>query len=87
MHEILKNCSDYNFEKSQAHIDDWIKRREIGIGGRPYTCERANSVGIGCGNCDLEKKKKWVKVGDSYIETDEESSPSPIRFAYRKATD
>lgn len=87
LHEILKNCSDYNFEKSQAHIDDWIKRREIGIGGRPYTCERANSVGIGCGNCDLEKKKKWVKVGDSYIETDEESSPSPIRFAYRKATD
>jgi hypothetical protein len=87
LHEILKNCSDYNFEKSQAHIDDWIKRREIGIGGRPYTCERANSVGIGCGNCDLEKKKKWVKVGDSYIETDEESSPSPIRFAYRKAAD
>lgn len=85
LHEILKNCSDYNFEKSQAHIDDWIKRRELGIGGRPYTCERANSVGIGCGNCDLEKRKKWIKVGDSFVETDEESSPSPIRFAYRKA--
>jgi hypothetical protein len=84
LHEILKNCDDYNFEKSQAHIDDWIKRREIGIGGRPYTCERANSVGVGCGNCNLERKKKWIKVGDSYIETDEESSPSPIRFAYTR---
>lgn len=86
LHEILKNCSDYNFEKSQAHIDDWIKRRELGIGGRPYTCERANSVGVGCGNCDLEKRKKWIKVGDSYVETDEESSPSPIRFAYKRAS-
>ena len=84
LHEILKNCNDYNFEKSQAHIDDWIKRREIGIGGRPYTCERANSVGVGCGNCDLDKRKKWIKVGNSYVETDEESSPSPIRFAYKR---
>ena len=87
LHEILKNCNDYNFEKSQAHIDDWIKRRELGIGGRPYTCERANSVGVGCGNCNLEKKKKWIKVGDSFVETDEESSPSPVRFAYRRNTD
>lgn len=87
LHEILKNCNDYNFEKSQAHIDDWIKRRELGIGGRPYTCERANSVGVGCGNCNLEKKKKWIRVGDSFVETDEESSPSPVRFAYRKNMD
>jgi DNA primase catalytic subunit len=87
LHEILKNCGDYNFEKSQAHIDDWIKRRELGIGGRPYTCDRANSVGVGCGNCDLDKRKKWIKVGDSYVETDEESSPSPIRFAYTRLKD
>lgn len=86
LHEILKNCDDYNFEKSQAHIDDWIKRRELGIGGRPYTCDRANSVGVGCGNCNLEKKKKWIRVGDSFVETDEDSSPSPVRFAYRKNT-
>jgi hypothetical protein len=84
LHEILKNCGDYNFEKSQAHIDDWIKRRELGIGGRPYTCDRANSVGVGCGNCDLDKRKKWIRIGDSYVETDEESSPSPIRFAYTR---
>lgn len=82
LHEILSNCDDYIPSKSQAHIDDWIKRREIGIGGRPYTCERANSVGVGCGQCSLEKKNKWVKVGDRFIETQEKSSPSPVRFAY-----
>lgn len=87
LHEILRNTSDYNFEKSQAHIDDWVKRRELGIGGRPYTCERANSAGIGCGDCNLEPKKKWQRVGDSYIETDEYSSPSPIRYAYRRKRD
>jgi hypothetical protein len=85
LHEILGNCEDYNPSKSQAHINDWIKRREMGIGGRPYTCERANSVGVGCGSCSLEKKNKWVKVGDRFIETQEKVSPSPVRFAYRAA--
>lgn len=86
LHQILGNCEDYNPNKSQAHINDWIKRRELGIGGRPYTCERANVVGVGCGNCSLEKKNKWVKVGDRFIETQEKSSPSPVRFAYKSAT-
>ncbi len=84
LHQILSNCHDYNVEKSSAHINDWIRRREIGIGGRPYTCERANSAGVGCGSCQLDEKKKWVKVGDKYVETNEKSSPSPIRFAYRQ---
>jgi tetrahydrodipicolinate N-succinyltransferase len=65
------------------HVNDWIKRRELGIGGRPYTCERANSAGVGCGECSLEKKNKWVKIGDKYVETQEQSSPSPVRFAYK----
>ena len=87
LHEILSNCNDYNFEKSSAHITDWIRRRELGIGGRPYTCERANAVGVGCGNCSLEKRNKWVKVGDKFIETNEQSSPSPVRFAYKTIKD
>lgn len=82
LHEILSNCSDYNLEKSSAHINDWIKRRQLGIGGRPYTCERANAGGVGCGDCSLESRNKWVKVGDKFMETQEKSSPSPIRFAY-----
>lgn len=82
LNEILKNCDDYNPEISAAHINDWIKRREHGIGGRPYSCKRANAAGVGCGNCDLEPKKKWIRVGDKFIETDEETEPSPIRFAY-----
>jgi hypothetical protein len=83
LHEILSNCEDYNFEKSSAHINDWIRRRQMGIGGRPYTCERANSVGVGCGDCALELKNKYVKLGDRLVETQEKSSPSPIRFAYK----
>ena len=83
LHSILNMCSDYNIEKSTAHINDWIKRRQIGIGGRPFSCERANSVGVGCGDCELEAKKKWIKVGNKYVESQETSSPSPIRFAYR----
>lgn len=82
LHEILRNCDDYNFEKSQAHIDDWMRRREMDIGGRPYTCRRANEAGVGCMDCNLESKKKWVKIGDSWVESDEEANPSPIRFAY-----
>lgn len=87
LHEILSSCDDYNFEKSSAHITDWVKRRELGIGGRPYTCERANAVGVGCGNCSLQKRNKWVKVGDKFVETTEQSSPSPIRFAYKTIKD
>lgn len=83
LHEILSNCEDYNFEKSSAHINDWIKRRQMGIGGRPYTCQRANSVGVGCGECSLDLKNKYVKVGNRFVETQEKSSPSPIRFAYK----
>jgi hypothetical protein len=83
LHEILSQCHDYNFEKSSAHINDWIKRRQMGIGGRPYTCERANSAGVGCGDCSLEHKNKWVRIGDRYVETQEKNSPSPVRFAYR----
>lgn len=83
LHQILSNCEDYNVEKTNSHIKDWVRRRELGIGGRPYTCERANAVGVGCGECSLEKKKKWVKIGNRYVESEEVSSPSPIRFAYK----
>lgn len=83
LHKILSNCEDYNVEKSNSHINDWIRRRQLGIGGRPYTCERANVAGVGCGQCHLDKKKKWIKIGNKYVESEEESSPSPIRFAYK----
>ena len=82
LHEILSYCEDYNLAKSTSHINDWIKRREMGIGGRPYTCERANAAGVGCGQCSLEERNKWVKVNGKFIETNEKSSPSPVRFAY-----
>jgi len=83
LHGILSNCSDYNFEKTDSHIQDWIRRRDLGIGGRPFTCSRANASGVGCMDCTLESKPKWIKVGDSYIETEEKLEPSPIRFAYQ----
>lgn len=84
LHAILSNCDDYNPEKTQSHIDDWLRRRELGIGGRPFTCEKANQLGVGCGNCQLEAKEKWVNVGDKIMKTGEFSQPSPIRFAYKK---
>lgn len=84
LHEILKNCDDYNWEKSQSHINDWIKRREMGIGGRPYTCTRANAANVGCGDCHLEPKKKWVEINGTLVEMEEEAQPSPVRFAYHR---
>lgn len=83
LHEILSCCDDYNVEKSTSHINDWMRRRQLGIGGRPYTCERANSAGVGCGACQLDERKKWAKIGDRYVETEETSAPSPVRFGYR----
>lgn len=82
LHAILSQCDDYNEHKSQSHIDDWKRRREMGIGGRPYSCQRANSAGVGCGDCHLEARPKVEKVGDKWVETGEEALPSPIRFAY-----
>jgi len=54
----------------------------MGIGGRPFTCERANAAGVGCGQCSLEEKNKWIKINGKFFETNEKSSPSPVRFAY-----
>lgn len=87
LHAILSNCDDYNLEKSQAHINDWIKRREMGIGGRPYTCARMKAAGIVCGSCGtLEPKEKYEVVGDRMIPTGEMASPSPVRFIYTRKT-
>lgn len=86
LHAILRNCTDYNEAKSESHIRDWIRRRELGIGGRPYSCARANSAGVGCGDCELEAKEKWQVVGDRMVPTGEKASPSPVRFAYSRVT-
>lgn len=86
LYAILGQCHDFNPDVSRAHVDDWIRRREMGIGGKPYSCKTANEKGFGCGNCDLEVRKKWVKSGNTIIKTEEDARPSPIRFAYsRKA--
>lgn len=82
LHAILAQCDDYNPDKSQSHIDDWKRRREMGIGGRPYSCQRANSAGVGCGDCRLEARSKVERVGDRWVETGELAMPSPIRYAY-----
>jgi hypothetical protein len=84
LHSILQNCDDYNPEKTNAHLNDWVRRRELGIGGRPYSCARANAAGIGCGECNLEAKDRWQVVGDRMVPTGEKASPSPVRFAYRR---
>lgn len=81
---ILSNCTDFNLEKSRSHIDDWIRRREMGIGGRPFSCARARSAGVGCGSCDLDPKEKMERVGDNWIGTGEMAEPSAFRFAYRR---
>ncbi len=84
LHEVFSHCHDYNFEISSSHIDDWIKRREYGIGGRPYTCEKAKQVGISCSGCGkMEPRKKMVHLSDNkVVETNEFSAPSPVRHAY-----
>lgn len=85
LHEILSQCSDYHFELSNHHIEDWIKRREYNIGGRPFTCEKAKQIGIMCSGCSgMEPRPKIVDVGSGkFRETDEFSKPSPVRFAYK----
>lgn len=81
---LLSKLDDYNYEISMAHIEDWIKRREYDIGGRPFTCNKAKEVGIMCPDCyKLEPNTKKVQVGNKWVDTDEQSTPSPIRFAYR----
>jgi len=84
LHQILSLCSDYDYERTMSHVDDWLARREREIGGRPYSCKTANEKGIGCGDCDtkMEKKKKWIRVGDRYVESEEYAEPSPVRYAY-----
>lgn len=84
LHEVLSECSDYSWEISNSHVEDWIKRREYGIGGRPFTCEKAQQVGINCSGCNsVEPRKKVLQLStNKYVETEEFSSPSPVRFCY-----
>ena len=84
LHKVLSQCTDYHFEVSNAHVQDWVKRREYGIGGRPFTCAKAKQVGIMCTGCEgMEPKRKILALANNrYVETDEFSAPSPIRFAY-----
>lgn len=84
LHAILGNCNDYSPDRTQSHIDDWVKRRELGIGGKPYSCERANQAGVGCGDCALEVKDKFVRINSKLVKTGEKASPSPVRFAYKR---
>lgn len=84
LHPILSNTTDYRFEKTQAHVEDWVARRERGIGGRPFTCRKVKELGMECsGCCELEPKHKSVTKGNKVIFLENEySDPSPIRFAY-----
>lgn len=85
LHAILRLCDDYSPEKSSAHINDWIHRRESGRGGRPFSCRRAKEAGIICGNCDkMEPHDKMINAGGQLITTGELAEPSPIRFIYPK---
>lgn len=77
--EFLAHCEDYNFQISDNHVKDWIRRRENGRGGRPFTCEKAKEVGIMCQDCDKLKPARR-KINGYLIE--EEVSPSPVRLAY-----
>lgn len=82
--QILSNCNDFNMDKSMSHINDWVRRREMNIGGHPYSCAKVNAMGIGCGNCDLKPKERMEKVGSNWIATGEYADPSPIRYGYHK---
>ncbi len=84
LYAILRNCDDFDEDRSRHHIDDWIARREAGIGGRPYSCKSANQKGVGCGDCDLEPRKRYSRVGDVVVETEEYADPSPIRYIYTR---
>lgn len=85
LHQMLANCEDYNEVRSNSYIQDWIRRREKGIGGHPYSCRKLMQNNIGCGNCDkLEAKAKYTEI-DGYLKpTGEISDPSPIRFYYQR---
>ncbi len=87
LYEILEQCTDFNPEKTQSHINDWKKRRELDIGGRPFTCGTARSYGVGCDTCELEPRERLERVGDQLIRTGEMADPSPIRKAYRQKRD
>lgn len=84
LYAILSQCNDFDPNVSKVHIEDWIRRRENGTGGRPFSCKAANGFGIGCGDCDLESKPKYIKAGDSLVATSEEALPSPVRYAYSR---
>ena len=79
LHMIFSKLSDYSFEISELHIRDWIGRRDRGIGGRPYTCEKSKLMGIICNGCEeLQPKSYETSYGEEYV-----AGPSPIRFAYK----
>jgi len=88
LHQILSLCSDYDYDRTASHIDDWLARRDRDIGGRPYSCKTANEKGIGCGDCDtkMDRRKKWIRVGNGYVESEEYAEPSPVRYAYSNVT-
>lgn len=81
---ILSNCNDFNVDKSRSHIDDWVKRRDMGIGGRPFSCARAQSAGVGCTGCELEPKERMERIGDNWVGMGEMAEPSPFRFGYKR---
>lgn len=82
--ELLGKCEDYNEQISRSHIEDWIKRREYDIGGRPFSCQKAAEVGVVCSSCyNMEPNKKMIQLSDgAYVESEEDSLPSPVRHAY-----
>lgn len=84
LHEILSQCDDYDFNISSSHIEDWVRRREYEIGGRPFTCDKARQVGILCSGCDkMEPKNKLAHLSDgTVVQLEEVSAPSPVRHAY-----
>lgn len=85
LHAILSECDDYSPDKSRAHIEDWIRRREQGIGGNPFSCERAKMAGVMCDGCDkLEPIEKMVNINGKLVPTGEMAKPSPVRVIYER---